>query len=181
MDYICFDYYDPFVENMFRFPRFDEMIQQNLKLRDWIVHSFTSKWWDWRVLPQGLRFFVELYARDFPKLPIIVAENGMALRQADAADHLWREDYISRSDYIRKHLQVVNELRQEGLPINGYFHWSLTDNYEWGSYIPRFGLFNIDFDSPDLTRRSHDLRGDQPAQTYAEMIQTSKKPSGEAL
>jgi len=41
----------------------------------------------------------------------------------------------------------------EGLPVIGYLHWSLTDNYQWGSYTPRFGLYRVDvLSDPRLIR-----------------------------
>jgi beta-glucosidase/6-phospho-beta-glucosidase/beta-galactosidase len=52
----------------------------------------------------------------------------------------------------------------------GYLHWSLTDNYEWGSYTPRFGLYRIDF-TKSLSRLAVDQFGDNPSQTYARLIQ----------
>ncbi len=30
------------------------------------------------------------------------------------------------------------------MPVTGYWHWSLVDNYEWGSYEPRFGIYGVD-------------------------------------
>jgi hypothetical protein len=51
----------------------------------------------------------------------------------------------------------------------GYLHWSLTDNYEWGSFTPRFGLFRIDFPS-GLERLAVDHLGDNPSQTYARLV-----------
>jgi beta-glucosidase/6-phospho-beta-glucosidase/beta-galactosidase len=68
----------------------------------------------------------------------------------------------------------VKKLRAEGLPLVGYFHWSMTDNYEWGTYDPRFGLFGVDFKSPDLVRMARDEGGDVPWQTYAELIAGEK-------
>ena len=42
----------------------------------------------------------------------------------------------------------------DGAPVTGYMYWSLTDNYEWGSYAPRFGLYTVDVTTdPTLARR----------------------------
>jgi hypothetical protein len=64
LDYIALDYYDPFAANAFRSdlvgPRAEEQICA--LVADELV---TSKWWDWRVLPRGLRFFCEHYHADF--------------------------------------------------------------------------------------------------------------------
>jgi beta-glucosidase len=57
-----------------------------------------------------------------------------------------------------------------GYPLEGYFHWSLTDNYEWGSYHARFGLYEVDFEDPALQRQPLNSLGDNPAQTLADLI-----------
>ena len=55
------------------------------------------------------------------------------------------------------------------MPLVGYLHWSLFDNYEWGTYTPRFGLYSIDIPR-SLDRRIEDPAGDRPAETYAALI-----------
>jgi beta-glucosidase len=68
------------------------------------------------------------------KLPIFITENGIA----DATDE-------KRADYIVEHLKSTKKLIDEGVDIRGYYHWSLTDNYEWAEgYKMKFGLFSVD-------------------------------------
>ena len=175
VDYICFDYYDPFVGNAVRMPTLADLRLGRPGLREWLTQSLTTKWWDWKALPRGLRFFVERYAAEYPDLPILIAENGMAERRCQSEEICERRsDQQSRSYFLRQHVGEVKKLRAEGLPLVGYFHWSLTDNYEWGTYDPRFGLFGVDFKSPDLARMPRDEGGDVPWQTYAELIAGEK-------
>ena len=175
VDYISFDYYDPFVGNAVRLPTFSDLRLGRVGLREWLTQSLTTKWWDWKALPRGLRFFVERYAAEYPDLPILIAENGMAERRCHSGEACTlRSDQQSRSYFIRQHVGEVQKLRAEGLPLIGYFHWSLTDNYEWGTFDPRFGLFGIDFESKDLARIARDEGGDVPWETYAEMVAEGK-------
>ena len=55
-----------------------------------------------------------------------------------------RVDGWDRPRYLRENLAAVARGLDEGLPIGAYLHWSLTDNYEWGSYQPRFGIHGVD-------------------------------------
>ncbi len=92
------------------------------------------------IYPQGLRLALEelsAYGR-----PIVITANGVA----DSADTL-------RSRFLLEHLYVLNQAIDDGFDIRGYFHWSLIDGFEWGAgFCPRFGLFQVDFASPDKTR-----------------------------
>jgi len=171
VDYISFDYYDPFVGNAVRLPSLADLQLGRVGLREWLTKGLATKWWDWKALPRGLRFFVERYASEYPDLPILIAENGMAERRCSSDEACQRrEDQQSRSYFLRQHVLEVKKLRAEGLPLIGYFHWSLTDNYEWGTYAPRFGLFGVDFQSKELERTPRDNGGDVPWETYAELI-----------
>lgn len=68
-------------------------------------------------------------------LPIYVSEHGLA----DAADS-------RRSEFIKNAARSVHRALEEGVPVKGYLHWSLLDNYEWASgFTPRFGLIEVDY------------------------------------
>lgn len=169
-DYLAIDYYDPFFAHSLRWPTFSDLEGHIPDFRGWVMSGITSKWWDWRYLPEGLYFFGQAYAQAFDGCPLLIAENGMALRRtADNRVAARRADALKRSEFLTSHLQQVQRLRQAGVPLLGYCHWSLTDNYEWGSYTPRFGLFPIDF-AAGAERLGDDHLGDRPAETYARLI-----------
>lgn len=66
--------------------------------------------------------------------PLVVTENGLA----DADDRL-------RPFFLRSHAAAIERVEQGGVPVHGYFHWSLLDNYEWlDGFGPRFGLYAVD-------------------------------------
>ena len=94
----------------------------------------------WSIYPAGFRQVIEETAEY--GLPIIVTENGLA----DAGDTL-------RPRFLVEHLYELGAAMDDGIDIDGYFHWSLMDNFEWSSgYCPRFGLLRVDFDHPDKPR-----------------------------
>ncbi len=168
-DYLGLDYYDPFAAHMFRPPTWADLEIAPLNLRAWVMECLTSKWWDWRLLPEGMHFFCSYYAKEFGR-PVLIAENGMAhLRRSDNSRLGLRRDRHNRSEFLRRHLAEVRNLRREGCPLLGYMHWSLTDNYEWGSYSPRFGLFSIDYER-GAERLVEDHLGDRPSETYKGLI-----------
>jgi beta-glucosidase/6-phospho-beta-glucosidase/beta-galactosidase len=176
-DYVGLDYYDPFAGHMFRPPSFADLEFPTRSLRAWLMDGMTSKWWDWRLLPEGLHFFCERAARLYGR-PVLIAENGMALRRRpDNSGLSHRRDKQTRSDFLRRHVAEVVRLRKGGCPLVGYLHWSLTDNYEWGSYTPRFGLFTLDY-TRDAERRGEDHLGDRPSETYARLIAAAEKELG---
>jgi beta-glucosidase/6-phospho-beta-glucosidase/beta-galactosidase len=173
LDFIGLDYYDPFAAHIFRLPVWWDHESRSRSFHDWIMNSVTAKWWDWSVLPSGLRFFCKHYADDFNR-PILIAENGMALRRRFNNEHFARKDKLTRSEFIRAHVHEVERLREEGLPIIGYLHWSLFDNYEWGSFTPRFGLYALDYQK-GTERLAVDFLGDCPSQTYAGLVREARE------
>ena len=121
------------------------------------------------MLPEGLHFFCKYYAADFQR-GVLIAENGMALRRKfdNSISHA-RRDRVTRSEFLEAHLAQVRRLQAEEVPLLGYLHWSITDNYEWGSYTPRFGLFSVDYTN-NAARSATDYLGDNPSETYARLI-----------
>jgi beta-glucosidase len=76
--------------------------------------------------------------------PILVTENGIATRN-DAM----------RRDFLREHALVLRHRISAGAPIEGYFYWSLLDNFEWlEGFRPRFGLFEVDYTTFTRRRRA---------------------------
>jgi len=90
----------------------------------------------WEIYPAGLLLLLrESYARS--QLPIYITENGIAARQGAA-----------RAKFLDEHLYAVALALQEGIPVKGYFHWSLLDNFEWAEgFAPRFGLYHVDYET----------------------------------
>jgi beta-glucosidase len=88
----------------------------------------------WGIHPEGLLRLLRIAWSRY-RLPVYVTENGIA----DAAGSM-------RSEFIRGHAYAMSRAISEGIPVRGYFHWSLTDNFEWTQgFAPRFGLFRVDY------------------------------------
>jgi len=178
-DYLALDYYDPFTAHIFRAPSWWDHEFQNKSLHSWVMNTVSSKWWDWRVLPRGLHFFCRYYAEEFPGRPVLIAENGMALRRKTDNSTSHRRDRISRSQFLRLHFHEVVQIVGEGIPLIGYLHWSLFDNYEWGTYTPRFGLYSLDYQQ-GADRIAVDHHGDCPSSCYAELLENIRQQAREA-
>ena len=174
LDYIAIDYYDPFSAHNFRPPVWWDHEFKNKSLRAWVMNSVTSKWWDWTILPRGLHFFCRYYASEFPGRSLVIAENGMALRRRRDNSYSHRRDNISRSEFLRLHIEEVIRIVQDEVPLIGYLHWSLFDNYEWGTFTPRFGLYSLNYQT-GAARLERDHHGDNPAETYALLIREANR------
>ncbi|MDR1449693.1 MAG: beta-glucosidase [Propionibacteriaceae bacterium] len=98
----------------------------------------------WNIEPAGLTgLLAGLHAR-WPGLPLFVAENGAAFPDRLDADGQVRDP--QRIDYLSRHLEALTAALAAGVPVRGYFAWSLMDNFEWSlGYAKRFGLFYTDY------------------------------------
>jgi beta-glucosidase/6-phospho-beta-glucosidase/beta-galactosidase len=56
-----------------------------------------------------------------------------------------RDDDSERRRYVALRLAAVHEALRLGVGVRGYLYWSMMDNFEWGSFVPRFGLVHVDF------------------------------------
>lgn len=74
--------------------------------------------------------------------PIYITENGLCCN-----------DDRFRIVFIAEYLAAVNEAIRLGADVKGYLYWSLLDNYEWGSYKPRFGLYSVDHQTFERTAK----------------------------
>lgn len=101
-----------------------------------------------RPQPEGIYEAIKHYAQAYPGKPIYIVENGMP------TDNGVRADGVKRGDFLRDTAYWLQRAVADGYPVIGYNHWSLVDNYEWGDYSPRFGLYQVDvLTDPTLERR----------------------------
>jgi beta-glucosidase len=108
---------------------------------------------DWEIYPDGLYEFITRTHREYTKgLPIYVTENGMASDDERVGDVVADD---ARIDYLNKHIAKAQQAISEGVPLDGYFIWSLMDNYEWSKgYEKRFGMIHVDFETLKRTPKA---------------------------
>jgi beta-glucosidase/6-phospho-beta-glucosidase/beta-galactosidase len=142
LDVLGIDWYDPMAARHFRLP--------GHRTADGRRPAPARELWDDVPDPGGLARWLGVQHELAPGLPLWVVENGLCNRLADGRS-LDRLDGWDRPRYLRENLAAVVAAVESGVPVEGYWHWSLVDNYEWGSYEPRFGIHGVD--------RSHGPRG----------------------
>lgn len=99
----------------------------------------------WEVYPQGLCDLLVWLHREYAVSSLIVTENGSAFPDEWDGNSDSVRDPL-RVSYLRNHLQAVGEAISQGAPVNGYFAWSLLDNFEWAhGYSKRFGIVYVDY------------------------------------
>jgi beta-glucosidase len=119
---------------------------------DWVI--------DGRCLYWTIRQYWERY-----HLPVMVTENGMANPDEVGPDGCVHDDI--RKTFLHDFLSGMKRAVDEGIPVLGYQHWSIMDNFEWCSgYGPRFGLIHVDYTTQKRTIKDS-------ARYYAEIIRTN--------
>ncbi|WP_460273463.1 GH1 family beta-glucosidase [Celeribacter sp. ULVN23_4] len=139
----------------------------NYYTRNLVAHDAESPWpstapaqghlattqMGWEICPEGLEALLlrlkENYVGD---LPIMVTENGMAWD-----DHV-RNGVVEdpeRCAFIRDHMAAMHRALEQGVNLQGFFYWSLLDNYEWAfGYERRFGMVHVDFETLKRTPKA---------------------------
>ena len=104
----------------------------------------------WEIHPDGLRATLARLARDYAPRAVAVTENGASFGDEAAVDG--EVDDRDRVEYLASHLDAAAAAIEDGVPLVGYFAWSLLDNFEWSmGYGARFGLVHVDFASQRRT------------------------------
>jgi beta-glucosidase/6-phospho-beta-glucosidase/beta-galactosidase len=174
LDASAFDWYDPVASHAMRAPGRRTVTGG----RDW---SAGRALWDVVAHPTGLQAWCSTEAALRPGLPLWVVENGMAIAVRDGRP-VAREDGLDRPRYVREHLAAVADTVTAGVPLSAYLHWSLVDNYEWGTYTPRFGLFGMDRSDPEAPRwMDTDAAGDDAAGEFARVVGALRRGDRAAL
>ncbi len=97
----------------------------------------------WPITPEVLRYGVRLICERYG-LPVMITENGQSCNDRVFLDGKVHD--ADRVDFLCRYLSELKKAAEDGADIKGYFHWSITDNFEWHSgYDDRFGLVYIDY------------------------------------
>jgi len=98
---------------------------------------------DWEVYPPSIYNALKRLHNYKQIQEIIVTENGAAFNDSYEED---RVDDFKRVRFLQDYIAQVLLAKREGVNVNGYFVWTLLDNFEWAEgFYPKFGLVNIDF------------------------------------
>jgi beta-glucosidase len=116
-----------------------------------VVHDPERRYTDmqWEIFPDGLFDALVRVNDEYDPPPIYITENGAAF--SDDREHDGTVHDPERQAYIADHLAALSRAIQAGVPVRGYFLWSLLDNFEWAhGYSKRFGIVFVDY--PTLER-----------------------------
>ncbi|HEY9197074.1 MAG TPA: family 1 glycosylhydrolase, partial [Mucilaginibacter sp.] len=103
----------------------------------------------WEVYPPSIYHMIKKFDAYPGVKNIIITENGSAFPDDLVNDKV---NDPKRLQYLKDYLEQVLKARQEGCKVNGYFVWTLTDNFEWAEgYHPRFGLIHVDHQTQKRT------------------------------
>jgi beta-glucosidase len=109
----------------------------------------------WEVYPPALYHVLEKFNKYDKIKKIIITENGAAFPDTVTNGKVFD---IKRTHYIQDHLEQILKAKKNGLNVEGYFVWSLTDNFEWAEgYNARFGLIHVDFETQKRTIKNSGL------------------------
>jgi beta-glucosidase len=116
----------------------------------------------WEIYPEGLHELLLHIWKDYfgsvpdqeksgRKIPeIMITENGVPVPDGQDFDGRVRDE--RRIRYLRNHITQIYRAICDGVPVKGYFHWSLMDNFEWAlGFGQRFGLVYVDFNTQKRT------------------------------
>lgn len=99
----------------------------------------------WPITPECLKWG-PLFLYERYKLPFYITENGMAAHDVVSKDGKVHDS--DRIDFLERHLECLEKAAAKGADIEGYFQWSLMDNFEWTcGYAERFGLIYVDYET----------------------------------
>ena len=110
----------------------------------------------WEVVPEVLYDFLVKFNTDYDLPPLYITENGAAYHDPTPENGV--VDDPGRLAYLKAHLEAISKAIDAGVPMKGYFVWSLLDNFEWAyGYEMRFGIVHIDFETLARTPKNSAL------------------------
>lgn len=129
--------------------------------------------WEQKPGPEHLADYLEASALD--GVPVWVLENGMCTPVVDGVAHE-RDDGWDRPAYLAAHLAALDEAVARGVDVRGWFTWSLFDNYQWGEFSSRFGLYAVER-GETCTFSELDATGRPAGPAYRALIEARRAPA----
>jgi len=109
----------------------------------------------WEIYPQALTDLLVSLNEKYTLPPIYITENGAAM--ADTIQNGEVND-VDRINYYQDHLNALHNATEQGVVVDGYFAWSLMDNFEWAEgYLKRFGIVYVDYQTQQRTVKASGL------------------------
>ena len=110
---------------------------------------------DWEVYPEGLYEMLMQLKTEYPFPAYYVTENGAAYVDEPGPDGVHDPKRLA---YLKAHFEQAARAIADGVPLKGYFVWSLMDNFEWAwGYTRRFGIVYVDYETQERTPKSSAL------------------------
>ncbi|MEQ9098007.1 MAG: GH1 family beta-glucosidase [Imperialibacter sp.] len=104
---------------------------------------------NFEIFPEGIYHMLKRFGSYDGIKKLVVTENGVCL--PDQLSNGAVNDY-RRIKFFEEYLLQVLRAKKEGIDVDGYFVWTLTDNFEWSEgYEPRFGLVHVDYETQQRT------------------------------
>jgi beta-glucosidase len=102
----------------------------------------------WENFPDGLTGVLGRVYFNYQPLKIYITENGASY--STPPDENGNVPDVQRINYLKSHLVAAHRAIQAGVPLAGYFIWSLMDNFEWAhGYSQRFGIVWVDYETQE--------------------------------
>jgi beta-glucosidase len=115
----------------------------------WHLRDLPVTAMDWEVQPEGLTRLLKRVHAEYTGpagVSLAVTENGAAYDDVLSADGHVHD--VERVAFLEAHLDAILDAIDDGVPVTGYFYWSLMDNFEWAwGYDKRFGIIRVDYDT----------------------------------
>jgi len=144
IDFVGLNYYSPSTVRAAASPRSGASPWVGADRVEWLPARPPVTEMGWTIEPQGLTDLLVRFHERYPGIDLMVSENGAAM--PDRVDSDGRIHDQDRIDYLQGHLGAVQAARSRGVPVTGYYLWSLMDNFEWAQgYSKRFGLIHVDY------------------------------------
>ncbi len=110
----------------------------------------------WEIHPDGLVDVIQMVHDRAPELPVYITENGAAYPDEVLPDG--SVDDEQRRHFFELHVDACRRAVEQGLPLRGYFAWSLLDNFEWAfGFSRRFGIVHVDYETQQRTVKKSGL------------------------